>query len=112
MKRGGPPGQITLRRNPWATPSFPLVERQRTAPCVSSGCARFPSAHEVPRSACVSVPIVSNEEWRWLRDNDSIGFQRAVEIDTTADARAHRESESRPTALRASHLLALGRGTH
>ena len=41
----------------------------------------FGVPHEVPRSACVFCPYRSNEEWRWLRDNDPAGFQRAVEID-------------------------------
>jgi hypothetical protein len=29
----------------------------------------------------VFCPYHSNEEWRWLRDNDPAGFQRAIEID-------------------------------
>ena len=37
--------------------------------------------HEVPRSACVFCPFKSNQEWRYLRDNDPAGWARAVEVD-------------------------------
>lgn len=67
---------------PWATPVFPLIERQITRAMCQQRLKAFGVPHEVPRSACVFCPYHSNEEWRWLRDNDPIGFQRAVEIDT------------------------------
>jgi len=74
---------------PWATPSFPLVERQRTRAMCQQWLRAFPVPHEVPRSACVFCPYRSNEEWRWLCDNDPIGFQRAVEIDTALRTPGH-----------------------
>lgn len=36
---------------------------------------------EPPRSACTFCLYHSNDEWRWLRDNDPEGFQEAVEVD-------------------------------
>ena len=66
---------------PWATPVFPLIERQITRDMCQQRLKTFGVPHEVPRSACVFCPYRSNEEWRWLRDNDPAGFQRAVEID-------------------------------
>jgi hypothetical protein len=66
---------------PWATPLFPLIERQITRSMCQQRLKTFGVPHEVPRSACVFCPYRSNEEWRWLRDNDPAGFQRAVEID-------------------------------
>jgi hypothetical protein len=66
---------------PWATPLFPLIERQITRSMCQQRLKTFGVPHEVPRSACVFCPYRSNEEWRWLRDNDPAGFQRAIEID-------------------------------
>ncbi len=66
---------------PWATPVFPLIERQITRAMCQQRLKAFGVPHEVPRSACVFCPYHSNDEWRWLRDNDLAGFQRAVEID-------------------------------
>ena len=67
---------------PWATPVFPLIEREITRAMCQQRLRVFGVPHEVPRSACVFCPYRSNDEWRWLRDNDAAGFQRAVEIDT------------------------------
>ena len=66
---------------PWATPVFPLIERQITRAMCQQRLKIYGVPHEVPRSACVFCPYRSNEEWRWLRDNDPAGFQRAIEID-------------------------------
>lgn len=87
----GRAARIRLRYQeiPWATPIFPLVERQRTRAMCQQWLRAFPVPHEVPRSACVFCPYRSNEEWRWLRDNDSVGFQRAVEIDTALRMPGH-----------------------
>jgi hypothetical protein len=60
---------------------FPLIERQITRSMCQQRLKAFGVPHEVPRSACVFCPYRSNNEWRWLRDNDPTGFQRAVEID-------------------------------
>ena len=66
---------------PWATPVFPLIEREITCSMCQQRLKAYGVPHEVPRSACVFCPYRSNDEWRWLRDNDPAGFQRAVEID-------------------------------
>lgn len=66
---------------PWSTPVFPLVEREITRAMCQQRLRAFGVPHEVPRSACVFCPYHSNDEWRWLRDNDPAGFQRAIEID-------------------------------
>jgi hypothetical protein len=80
----GRAGRVRLRfaEVPWATPVFPLIEREITRAMCQQRLRAFGVPHEVPRSACVFCPYHSNEEWRWLRDNDPAGFQRAVEIDT------------------------------
>jgi hypothetical protein len=66
---------------PWATPVFPFLDRRMTSRMCQQWLKAFGVPHEVPRSACVFCPCRSNEEWRWLRDNDPANFQRAVEID-------------------------------
>lgn len=59
---------------------FPLFDLEMTrADCVAYLKDRVP--HEVPRSACVFCPFKSDHEWRYLRDNDPKGWQRAIEID-------------------------------
>ena len=74
---------------PWATPVFPLIENQITRSLCQQRLKAYGVPHEVPRSACVFCPDRSNEEWRWLRDNDPAGFQRAVEIDTALRTPGH-----------------------
>ena len=68
------------RHSPWITPEFPLLDRLMSrADCIRWLQSRVP--HEVPKSSCVFCPYKSNEQWRWLRDNDPEGWARAVEID-------------------------------
>jgi hypothetical protein len=73
--------RLRFADSPWATPMFPLIEREITRSMCQQKLKVLGVPHEVPRSACVFCPYRSNEEWRWLRDNDPAGFQRAVEID-------------------------------
>lgn len=64
----------------WAEVRFPLWDMQMTR----RGCASYLAEivpHTVPRSACVFCPFRDNESWRWLRDNDSEGWERACEVD-------------------------------
>lgn len=64
----------------WTSPAFPLIERGWTR----RDCQKYLEGivpHETPRSACTFCPYHSNHEWRWLRDNDAEGWQRAVEVD-------------------------------
>lgn len=59
---------------------FPLWEMQyERSDCKSYLREKLP--YEVPRSACVFCPFKSDSEWRLLKDNDSEGWDRAVEID-------------------------------
>ncbi len=91
LDEAGRAGRIRLRYNdvPWATPVFPLIEREITRPMCQQRLKAYGVPHEVPRSACVFCPYHSNEEWRWLRDNDPAGFQRAVEIDVALRTPGH-----------------------
>ena len=73
--------RLRFAEMPWATPEFPLIERQMTYFMCQRWLQTFGVPHEVSRPACVFCPHRSNDEWRWLRDNDPAGFQRAVEID-------------------------------
>jgi hypothetical protein len=73
--------RLRFAGTPWATPVFPLLEREMTRAMCQARLKSFRVPHEVPRSACVFCPYRSNDEWRWLRDHDAIGFQRAIEID-------------------------------
>jgi hypothetical protein len=68
------------RHSPWIAPEFPLLDRLMSrADCIRWLQNRVP--HEVPKSSCVFCPYKSNEQWRWLKDNDPEGWARAVEID-------------------------------
>ncbi len=81
--------RLRFAETPWATPVFPLIEREITRSMCRQRLKAFGVPHEVPRSACVFCPYRSNEEWRWLRDNDPAGFQRAVEIDAALRTPGH-----------------------
>jgi hypothetical protein len=64
----------------WAVPVYPFLEmgwcRQD---CLNWLKDRLP--HEAPRSACVFCPYRTNKEWLHLKQIDSAGWKRAVEID-------------------------------
>jgi len=67
-------------KRPQIMPVFPLIQKRWTRQhCVEY--LRTVVPHEVPRSSCVFCPFHRNIEWRWLRDNDPKGWERAVEID-------------------------------
>lgn len=72
----------------WAKPIFPLVKREMTRVDCEIWLKKFRVPHEVPRSACVCCPYRSNAEWRWLRDSDPNGFQRAIDVDEALRAGA------------------------
>jgi hypothetical protein len=68
------------RRIRWAVADFPLARLGMTrADCAAYLSERVP--HEVQRSACVFCPYRSYAEWVSLRDTDSVGFARAVQVD-------------------------------
>jgi hypothetical protein len=67
--------------HPWASCHFPLFDLFVTRAECRTWLARQAIPHTVPRSACTFCPFHSNAEWRDLRDNDSEGWTRAVEVD-------------------------------
>lgn len=70
-----------LEDKPWIVPEFPLLDRQMTRGDCYQWLRDFGAPHEVQKSACVFCPFKSNAEWRRLRDTDTAGWERAVEID-------------------------------
>jgi len=59
---------------------FPLFDMQwKRSDCAAYLEDRVP--HFVPRSACVFCPYKSDREWLHLKETDSKGWARAVEID-------------------------------
>jgi hypothetical protein len=69
-----------LREVKWCEPVFPLIDRHWTREkCQEFLKDRVP--HKVPRSACTFCPFRSDQEWLHLKQTDSVGFARAVEID-------------------------------
>jgi len=70
-----------LEDRAWLTPEFPLIDRMMTRGGCLNWLEAFGVPHEVQKSACVFCPFKSNAEWRRLRDTDSEGWARAVEVD-------------------------------
>lgn len=69
-----------VEQNPRCKAVFPLLDLGWTrADCLKYLADRVP--HEVPRSACVFCPFKSDAEWQRLKDNDAVGWERALEID-------------------------------
>lgn len=64
----------------WSEPRFPLFDllMSRRA-CELYLEDKVP--HPVPKSACVFCPFRDNESWRWLRDHDPEGWERACQVD-------------------------------
>ena len=67
--------------HPWAEGRFPLFDLEMSRGDCVAYLKEHQIPHEVPRSACVFCPFKSNHEWRLLRDNDPMGWARAVEVD-------------------------------
>jgi hypothetical protein len=65
----------------WAEGRFPLFDLEVTRGDCVAYLEEQDIPHKVPRSACVFCPFRSNHEWRLLRDNDSAGWARALEMD-------------------------------
>lgn len=64
----------------WAVPCYPFIEMGWSRQdCVKWLEGRLP--HAVPRSACVFCPYKTNKEWLHLKETDSAGWARAVQID-------------------------------
>lgn len=61
----------------WAENIWPLIDKKMTR----TACLKWMTEHaypEPPRSACVYCPFHSDAEWRRLRDNEPLEFERAV----------------------------------
>jgi hypothetical protein len=67
-------------RLPWTQIRWPLIEKQmKRHACLQ--WMRDNGYPEPPRSACVWCPFHSDTEWRRLRDEEPMEFQRAVKFD-------------------------------
>jgi hypothetical protein len=67
-------------RDKWIEHRWPLIDRRMTR----WDCMRWLEQHGYPvppKSACTFCPYHSNNEWRWLRDNDPAGWQQALDVD-------------------------------
>ena len=65
----------------WSEVEFPLCDKMMTRSDCVKWLEAFGIPHTVPRSACVFCPYKSDHEWLLLRESDSDGWNRAVEID-------------------------------
>jgi len=66
----------------WTQHHWPLLERRITR----AHCHQWMKDQgykEPPRSACYYCPFHSDTEWRRLRDDDPVHFQKAVDFDIT-----------------------------
>jgi hypothetical protein len=71
--------RYSARPKQWRV-EFPLFDLEMTrGDCRAYLKDRVP--HAVPRSACVFCPYKTNAEWRELRDNDPVGWERACQVD-------------------------------
>jgi hypothetical protein len=69
-----------FQRIGWSQPAFPLFDLEMTR----RGCSAYLEdkvPHVVPKSACVFCPFRNNTSWRWLRDHDPEGWERACAVD-------------------------------
>ena len=65
----------------WSKCEFPIFQKQMTRSACLLWLRKYGVPHEVPRSACVFCPYKSNVEWQRLKQSDSSGWSRALEID-------------------------------
>lgn len=72
--------RVRESREAWKTYYYPLIERGFTRQDCLDWCEEqgFP---EPPRSACLGCPFRSNAEWKWLKENDPVGWREAVSFD-------------------------------
>lgn len=75
--------EMQRMKNPavnWTQHRWPLVEvKMRRSHCLE--WMKKNGYPEPPRSACYYCPFHSNQEWRRLRDEDPVHFQKAIEFD-------------------------------
>lgn len=65
----------------WMRNEYPLVDRRITRYECLRAITSDPDYPKPPRSACWHCPFHSDEEWRYLRNNQPEDFARAVELD-------------------------------
>ena len=68
-------------RDKYIVHRFPLIEHRMKRHHCHTWFNKEYKNRKLPRSACVYCPYKRNDEWRYLRDNDPKGWQKAVEID-------------------------------
>lgn len=64
----------------WIENDYPLIDKRMTR----GDCLEWLKRRGYPlppRSACTICPMRKNAEWRWLKDNDPVGWQQAVGVD-------------------------------
>lgn len=74
--------RMKLASNLWTQHRWPLIEKRMTR----SHCKEWLQKNgypEPPRSACYYCPFHDNDEWRRLKKDDPVHFQKAVEFDKT-----------------------------
>jgi hypothetical protein len=74
--------RMKLPSNPWTQHRWPLIEKRMTR----AHCKEWMQKNgypEPPRSACYYCPFHSDDEWRRLKKDDPVHFQKAVEFDAT-----------------------------
>jgi len=74
--------RMKLPSNPWTQHRWPLIEKRMTR----AHCKQWMQKNgypEPPRSACYYCPFHSDDEWRRLKKDDPVHFQKAVEFDAT-----------------------------
>ncbi len=67
-------------RDKWCVNRHPLIEKQiRRSDCIK--WMKENGYEEPPRSACYFCPFHDNKEWRNLRNNNPIEFEKAIQFD-------------------------------
>ena len=86
LDEAGRATRIKMNSKGWSIPEFPLCDKMMTRKDCIKWLNDYKVPHKVPRSACVFCPYKSNNEWLLLRQNDSDGWNRAVQIDNALRA--------------------------
>ena len=84
---------------PWVENVYPLVDRRITRyDCIAAMKAddTFP---DPVRSACWHCPFHSNEEWRYLRNEEPESFQKAIDLDLALRANGQFGKITKPVYL-------------
>ena len=74
------PQRMKPARQPWIKHRWPLIEAEMTRHDCKE-VYRKENQPEPPRSACYYCPFHNDNEWRSIRDNDPVEFQKAVQFE-------------------------------